>query len=484
MRDSLAPLIPLLPLLCLLLAATVLALAMLLRRAAKQTGDLRDRLAEARADLAAQAVRLEGLDATRAALLQAGAETATLAQERASLLTRIEERERHVADLTARLEGEFRDVSSRLLREAGDALQRGAAATFEKQQLAAQAHAAGYSRQVSELLTPMRDTLTRYEAGLREMRDQQVRSQGELANQITALARSAGEVQTQARQLATALTTGPRLRGRWGETTLRNVIEQCGLSPYCDFVEQGAVLDAESARKQPDLVVRLPGGRVMAIDSKVSLNDYMLAADATDDTERRAALDRHGAAIWRHVSALATRDYAAALRRDGALEFVVLFLPNEPFYTAALDSRADLFDAAFEKGVVIATPATLVAILKSVGHAWRAENQSENARKVAELAGDLYDALRKTGDYMASVGRSLGQAVDHYNSLVGNLEGRVLPRARRLADYEMPGTQTRLADLVPLDKEPRLPDPARGLLTVSPGNSVAGPGATGTHGLK
>ncbi len=443
----------------------VLALTIWLLRRGGTLRATHARLQEMAARNGELTTRLATLDEFKDALAEERARTAELSRREAALLTRLEEREAHLRDLRARLETEFRDMSARLVRETGDALMREASQTFEKQQLAAKADAETYSRSVSDLLKPMRDTLTRYEEGLREMRDHTKKAQGELHGQISALAQSASAVQAEARSLSSALKAGPRTRGRWGETTLRNVVELAGLSPYCDFQEQYSVSGDDGAgRKQPDLVVRLPGERMVAVDSKVSLSDWLDAAGAEEETARREAMSRHGRAVWTHVQSLSAKDYAGALKKEGAIDFVVMFLPGETFFTAAIEARPNLFQDAYERGVLIATPTTLIAILKSIAHAWRQQRANESAVAVANMASDLYQSLQKTGGYLSELGKSLDRSVKTYNDLVGNMEARVLPRARRLSEFEMPGTEKAIAETPPSEAEPRLPSPRKDFL--------------------
>lgn len=431
-------------------------------------------LTTAETELAGLRGRLESFDAVKDELEFERQRSAELTHQGAALQTRLEERESNLNDLRTRLENEFRTMSQKLVRETGDALLREATQNFEKQHLLAKADAETYSKSVSDLLTPMRDTLTRYETGLREMRDQQKRAQGELTGQIHSLAKSASAVQAEARSLAAALKAGPRTRGRWGETTLKRVVEMTGMTPYCDFTEQYSVTAEDgSGRKQPDMVVTLPGERIVAIDSKVSLNDWLDATETDDDTVRAQALSRHGDAIWNHVRQLSAKDYAAALRKDGAMDFVVMFIPHDSFFAAAIESRPTLFEDAFQKDVLIATPATLIAILKSIAQSWRQQKASENARHVADLAQDLYESLQRTGGYLQTLGKSLGKSVGDYNKLVGNLESRVLPRARKFADYEMPGTEKALEPSPIVEETPRLPTENRDLLLEPPAPAVA-----------
>ena len=323
--------------------------------------------------------------------------------------------------------------------------------TFEKQQSEAKAD-------VSKLIQPMRETLTRYEKGLTEMRQQQAKEQGQLTSRITELALSAQNVRQEAARLVTALQSGPKTRGNWGEAQLRNIVEQAGLSRYCDFSEQVHVNDGDSA-KRPDMVVNLPGGKKLAIDSKVSLNAYLDAVDAETDALRDAAMLKHAEEIWAHVTQLGRKDYAASLRKDDALDFVIMFVPKESFFAAAMEMRPTLIEDAFAKKVLLASPTNLIAILKSVALVWRQENATENAEKVASMAGDLYQSLQTMTGHLTSLGKSLESSVRNYNKVLGGYEGRVLSRARKFAEYDLPDTQTEIPEIEPLladIREPRV----------------------------
>lgn len=435
----------------------VLIFGVLLVRRTHRLASARGEVSNVRERLAEQSGKLDLADRWHADLTEAQYELDALRRNEATLLTRIDERERHVEQTRSQLEDEFRTMAGRLVREAGDALMRDAAQTFEKQHLSARQDAETYSKSVSDLLKPMRDTLNRYEEGLRELRDHQKKAQGELTGQIATLAQSATAVQAEARSLSAALKAGPKTRGRWGETTLRNVVELAGLSAHCDFSEQYSVTDDDRSRKQPDLIVRLPHERMVAVDSKVSLNDWLDAAAAEEETARNDAIDRHGKRVWAHVQALSAKDYAGALKKENAIDFVVMFMPGETFFTAAIDARPTLFQDAYERGVLIATPTTLIAILKSIAHAWRQQRANDSAHAVSQMASDLYESLRKTGTLLFDLGKNLDRTAGSFNGLIANMESRVLPRARRLADYEMPGTEKPIDVVATAEADIRLP---------------------------
>jgi len=423
-----------------------------------QAGGLRERLRArlddarvARADAEARAARLreveDHLDAEREA-------RAREAQERVRLVTQLGERERALADMKQRMERDFQAAAAQMLNQAHESFLQRANETFERHAQAQAGEADKRAKAMNEMVKPISETLTRYEQGLTEMRRQQAESYGQLTSRIGELAKSANDVRAEAHKLASALRAGSKTRGAWGEQALKNVVELAGLSAYCDFEEQ-AHLDDGEARKRPDMVVRLPGGRFLAVDAKVSLGAYLDAVEAEDDATRAAHIARHGNQIWEHVKSLSAKDYAKA-QRD-ALDFVVMFLPGDHFLAAAVEARPSIFQEAFDRKVLIATPTTLIAIFKSVAYGWRQEKAAENAFKVADMAKDLYESLRNMGGLISDVGKSLEGSVKKYNQLVGNVEARVMPRARRFSELELPGTEEAISALEPIEADVREP---------------------------
>jgi len=239
-----------------------------------------------------------------------------------------------------------------------------------------------------------------------------------------------GQLRVETSQLVAALRA-PQVRGRWGEHQLRRIVEAAGMLEHCDFSEQvSAVTDMGGVR--PDLVVRLHGGRQVVVDAKVPFEGYLAAMEADDDAARADQLTRHARQLKAHVDQLAAKSYWTAF--DPAPEFVVLFVPADPFLDAALKREPSLLEYAFARNVVLATPSTLVALLRTVAYAWRQEALARNALTVHQLARELYARLSTMGEHFAKVGTSLGSAVTAYNRAVGSMEARVLVSARRLAE--------------------------------------------------
>jgi DNA recombination protein RmuC len=315
---------------------------------------------------------------------------------------------------------------------------------------------------VEQLVGPMRDTLARVEQQLRESDVERARSHAELAQQVEFTRRGAEQLREQTQGLVTALRR-PEARGRWGEIQLRRVVELAGMAAHVDFDEQVVI----EGGLRPDMVVRLAGGKNVIVDSKVSLAAYLEAASTADEAVRDARLAAHARHLKAHVDQLSSKAYWSALPETP--EFVVMFVPGEAFLAPALDYDPGLLEHALARRVHIATPTTLVSMLRTVQYAWQQEKLSENARAVFDLGRELYDRLSGLGRHLERVGKSLTSAVGSYNQAVGTLETRVLVSARKLAalgvvDAELtaPGSVSETArilsapELVADDRAPEL----------------------------
>ncbi|HEY0698270.1 MAG TPA: DNA recombination protein RmuC [Micromonospora sp.] len=288
---------------------------------------------------------------------------------------------------------------------------------------------------VARAVAPLHETLRRYEQRVAELEHDRVDAYAELREQVRAMSAVSGELRTETKQLVAALRA-PQVRGRWGEHQLRRIVEAAGMLEHCDFAEQvTAATDRQGVR--PDLVVRLHGGRSVVVDAKAPFDAYLTAMEARDERGRDTQLDAHARALRAHVDALAAKSYWSAF--DQAPEFVVLFVPADPFLDVALQRDPTLLEHAFARDVVLATPATLVALLRTVAYAWRQEALARNAVAVHSLARELYGRLSTLGEHVTKLGTSLGGAVTAYNRAVGSLEARVLVSARKLADLGVSG---------------------------------------------
>jgi DNA recombination protein RmuC len=276
------------------------------------------------------------------------------------------------------------------------------------------------STDVERLVGPIGDSLARVDVKLEALERDRVRSQGALGEQLRALS-------TETSGLRTALHS-PTARGRWGELQLRRVCEVAGMAEHCDFVQQA---HADGAR--PDLLVALPGGKQVVVDAKTPLQAYLAAHEAQSEPERAAHLAAFGRHVRGHVSALSAKAYWS--RFESAPEFVVLFLPSESLFSAALEQCPDLIETGSARSVIVASPTTLIALLRAVAHGWREERAGESAREVAQLGKELYGRLCVMSGHMAKTGRSLEAAVRAHNEAIGSFESRVLVTARRFDEY-------------------------------------------------
>ncbi|UQU65644.1 DNA recombination protein RmuC [Couchioplanes caeruleus] len=304
---------------------------------------------------------------------------------------------------------------------------------------------------VARAVAPLHDMLRRYEQRVGELERDRVDAYAELREQVRAMGLVSGELRTETKQLVAALRA-PQVRGRWGEHQLRRIVEAAGLLEHCDFSEQvTSTTDHQGVR--PDLVVRLHGGRSVVVDAKAPFDAYLSAMEARDERTRDAHLDQHAKVLRGHVDALAGKAYWTAF--DQTPDFVVLFVPADPFLDAALQRDASLMEHAFSRNVVLATPATLVALLRTVAYSWRQEALARNALAVHGLARELYGRLATLGDHVGKLGASLSGAVTAYNRAVGSLESRVLVSARKLA--EMGVSDEELAVPAQVELTPRQP---------------------------
>lgn len=290
----------------------------------------------------------------------------------------------------------------------------------------------------------VRDGLERLHERLLDVERQRMSWQGQLHEQVDQVRTSAERLREETGALATALRR-PHVRGRWGEMHLRRTVELAGMVEHCDFTEQAA-LDDEGRRLRPDLVVHLAGGRSLVVDAKVPLEAHLGALSATDPDEVEAHLRRHARQLRTHVDQLSSKAYWRAL--PGSPELVVLFLPAESFLAAALEVEPELLAHAAERDVVLATPTTLIALLRTVAHGWTTEQLAERTREIHELGRELHARLGVMGGHLERLGRSLGGAVDAYNSTVGSLESRVLVTARTFEDSGV--TRAALAPVTPV----------------------------------
>jgi DNA recombination protein RmuC len=281
---------------------------------------------------------------------------------------------------------------------------------------------------VARAVAPLHDALRRYEQRVAELEHQRVDAYAELREQVRSMGAVSGELRTETRQLVAALRA-PQVRGRWGEMQLRRVVEMAGMVEHCDFTAQTTV-HTDDGRLRPDVLVRLPGGKLVVVDSKVPLDAFLTAQEAKTEPERDAALAHHARQTREHVTKLASKGYQSQF--DGTPELVVMFVPSEGIYHAALAADPALLDYGVKQQVLIATPTTLIGLLRAIHYGWRQELMAESAREIAETGRELHRRLAVFAEPFAKVGRQLGSAVHAYNDAVGSFDRRVVPQLRRI----------------------------------------------------
>ena len=303
---------------------------------------------------------------------------------------------------------------------------------------------------IDQLVKPLKESLERVDGKIGELEKARAGAYAELREQVRSLATSQLQLQAETGNLVKALRA-PHVRGRWGEIQLRRVVELAGMLQYCDFTEQETV-PTEDSRIRPDVIVRLPGNRTIVVDAKVPFEAFYESISTTDDDVRRARLKEHARLVRAHVTALSRKSYWETVQPTP--EFVLLFLPGENFYSAALENDPKLIEDGVNQGVIIATPTTLIALLKAVSYGWRQEQMAANAQEVSRLGKDLYDRLRIFTSYFADIGKGLDRALESYNKGVGSLEARVLVTARKFKERGAIAGEE-IETLEPIDKTAR-----------------------------
>lgn len=303
-------------------------------------------------------------------------------------------------------------------------------------------------------LKPVAETLAKFEAQVNAVEKVRAEETGGLKAQIAALLEASTATQAEARKLSAALRRGAGVQGRWGEQTLRNVLEAAGLNSRFDFQEQFSV-DSEEGRRRPDVKVTLPGGGVFVIDAKCSLNAFLEAQEATDEVLREAAMARHAQSVRAHMQGLSSKAYWDQFAGEGSPDFVAMFVPGDGFLAAALDRLPELMAEAMDRRVVLVTPTTLFALCKAVAYGWRAEDQAKNAARIVEVGRELYKRVSVMGAHAGAMGKALESAVGKYNQFVGSLESQVLTQARRFEDLSVDHEGKEIPEPAPVEQAVR-----------------------------
>lgn len=328
------------------------------------------------------------------------------------------------------LTGEFARLSAVALQQNNEQFLQLADAKLGETRQVADGELAKRQQAIESLLKPIGEQLTKYEEGMQRLEREREGAYRLLTRQMEDLSTSHDQLQKETRNLVTALRS-PQTRGRWGEMQLRRVVEMAGMLEHCDFDEQ-VTTDGDGGRIRPDMVVHLPGGKNVAVDAKVPLQSFLDANEADDETQRRALLVNHGRQLRNHVDALAKKEYWKKV--DLSPEFVVAFVPGDSLLTVALEHEPGLMEHAAANHVLLATPTSLIALLRAVAYGWQQDALADNAKAVQSLGQELYSRLCVFGDHMSGVGKGLSSAVTSYNRAVGSLEARVMKTAQRFAE--------------------------------------------------
>jgi DNA recombination protein RmuC len=391
------------------------------------------------------------LAAEKAAIAELSAANSRIGAELAAEKAAAEARMSELRSANERLKAEFAELSATALRANRDDFLKLAEQSFAQLHEKSAGDLTNRQQAIDLLVKPLKESLEKVDQKIAELEQKRERAYGELGQQLEALNTTQLRMHTETTKLSTALST-TRTAGTWGEVQLRRVVEMAGMMEHCDFSEQTTFTDSSGKVGRPDLIVSLPGGQRIAIDAKAPTEAFREAAVETDPAKRLAKLGEHAAKVRGHIEALANRDYWAQIQPSP--EYVVLFLPGDSFMSAAIESDPSIMDRAINRRVLLATPMTLVALLKAAAYGWRQEAVSKSAEEVSKLGRELNDRLSTFAEHMAGAAKGLSSAVSNFNKAVGSFEGSVTPGARKFAELGAKGSKE-LVEIPMVDVEVR-----------------------------
>ncbi|MGV3772816.1 MAG: DNA recombination protein RmuC [Verrucomicrobiales bacterium] len=363
----------------------------------------------------------------------------------AEKLAVVEQARTHLSDA-------FKALSSEALKSNNQAFLDLAKITLEKFQESARGDLDKREKAITELVKPVRDSLDKVDLKINDLEKARTGAYEKLNQQVQSLLDTEKELRGETAKLVQALHA-PAIRGRWGEMQLKRVVEMAGMLDHCDFYEQRSIT-TDDGRLRPDLLVKLPNSKNIVIDAKAPLEAFLAALECSDEATRKSKLRDHAQQIRAHVLKLSQKSYWDAFKP--APEFVVLFLPGESFFSAALEHEPALIEMGVDQKVILATPTTLIALLRAVAYGWQQQNLAQNAQNIADLGRELYKRLADMSGHFARVGKNLGQAVESYNGAVGSLENRVLSTARKFKELQAAPSSVEMNELPTIDQVPRV----------------------------
>jgi len=367
---------------------------------------------------------------------------------------RLEEREKNWAESRARLVESFNSLSKNALESNNQSFLTLAQTQMQKMMELSQQDLQLRQERIANLVLPVKESLAKVDAKLQDIEKARSSSETSMRDQVQLLMRSNQDLRQETHGLVSALRA-PQARGRWGEMQLRRVAEMSGMIAYCDFELQSSENNAQDQRLRPDMVVRLPGGKQLVVDAKTPLIAFLDAMNLPHPDQRREKLKEHARHIRKHIDDLSKKSYWQQFQPSP--EFVVLFLPGEHFFSAALEADPELIEAGVQQNVIIATPTTLISLLRAVSYGWQQDRLTDNVRSVGKIGQELYKRVSDMTEHFVRLGKSLSQSVDSYNKAMGTLESRVLVSARKMNELNALTANTAISDVPLIEAQARAP---------------------------